>query len=139
MSIQEERISYEELLRRYADGERDFIDIVLWDWRKGLFKDVDLSGINLERSGISIDLSGAILRNANFRNSIWGGGTWENIDFTDSDMTGVNFADSCYFIRCDFSGTIWTKADLWQSTFKDCNVGSADFKDAKLVEVNLYG
>ena len=139
MSTKRQRISFEELLSRYATGERNFINIEIWDWRRGLFKGVDLSGINLEKSAIDIDLSDAILKNANFRNTIWGGNTWESTNFTGSDMSGVHFNESCFFVNCNFSETVWNQAELFQSTFKDCNLWLADFNDARLIEVDLYG
>ncbi len=133
------KITADELIRQYNRGNRDFRRIRIWDWRNDVFNGVDLRGINLEDTFIDINLSGAILRNANFKNSIWVSGDWQNIDFTDSNMIGVSNVDSFIFTRCDFSGTVWSNVKFFQSTFVDCNLSFTDFDNASLVEVDLYG
>lgn len=133
-------MAVEELLRRYAAGERDFTRVDIRDSREGLMRGIDLSSINLEDSALSVDFSGAILREANFRNTIWGGHCrWQEADFSGSNFTGINNGSSCYFVRCNFSNTIWDEADLWQSTFEDCDLTGANFDNASLAEVDLYG
>ncbi|PNW56788.1 UNVERIFIED_CONTAM: hypothetical protein BEN50_07785 [Euhalothece sp. KZN 001] len=134
------RVNREELLRRYATGEHDFTGIYLRDSRERLMRGIDLSGINLECSEISFDFSGAIIRNANFRYTVWGDHcSWQDADFSGSDFTGINNGVECYFVRCNFSNTVWDQADLWQSTFKDCDLRGADFDKACFTEVDLYG
>ncbi|MBW4534431.1 MAG: pentapeptide repeat-containing protein [Pleurocapsa minor HA4230-MV1] len=133
----QQKIRGEELLRRFTAGERDFINLRIWGWNEGLFRGIDLSGINFERSYISIDLSGAIVRNANFSNTIWNCTGWKDIDFTGSNMTGVEFDNSILY-RCNFSDTIWTDASLWQVIFQDCKLGSADFDKARLRDVDPF-
>lgn len=135
--IEREKITFEELLRRYAAGERDFTRLDIWDWRDNMFRGVDLSGINLESSYLRVDFSGAILRKANFRYTIWDIPTWEDIDFTGSDFTGINNVVGCAFIDCNFSNTVWNQADLWQSKFVDCEVDSAEFGETKFCEVRF--
>lgn len=137
MKVKRQRITVEELLRRYAAGERDFTNIAIRDSREGLLRGVDLSGINLEGSALSFDLSGAILRKTNLRNTVWYCGCWENVDFSGSDMTGINNSDSYVFIRCNFSNTIWDQADLFQSTFEDCDMTGANFDNASFAEVRF--
>ena len=106
--------------------------------RKGLMNGVDLSSINLESSYLAADFSGAILRKANLRNTIWGDYCrWKQADFSGSDMTGINIESSCLFTRCNFSNTIWDEADLFQSTFEDCNLAGANFDNASLAEVRF--
>ncbi|GAA6615215.1 pentapeptide repeat-containing protein [Scytonema sp. NUACC26] len=140
MKVKRQRITVEELLRRYAAGERDFTYIVIDDSREGLFRGIDLSDINLEGSSIGVDFSGAILRKANFRYTVWGDHCrWQEADFSGSNFTGINNESSCVFVRCNFSNTIWEQADLWQSTFEDCDLTDANFDNASLVEVDLYG
>jgi len=128
-----------ELLRRYVAGQRDFTNLSIRDSRRGLMRGVDLSGINLEGSSLDVDLSGTILRSSNLRYTIWHFWKWENVDLSDSDMTGINNIDSCLFIRCNFKNTIWNQANLFQSTFEDCDLTGADFDNASLAEVDLYG
>lgn len=139
MKVKRQRITVEELLRRYAALERDFTKVIIEDSRKGLMRSVDLSNINLEGSILIVDLSGAILRKANLRNTVWGDYcSWQEADFSGSDFTGINNESSCYFMRCNFSDTIWDQADLWQSSFVDCDLTGANFDNASLVEVDLY-
>ncbi|MGB3650129.1 MAG: hypothetical protein WBA41_02835 [Rivularia sp. (in: cyanobacteria)] len=63
----------EELLQHYAAGRRNFSGIVISELREGLFKGIDLSDINLEGCALDIDFdfSGAILRRANLRYTVW--------------------------------------------------------------------
>ncbi|MEH1998876.1 MAG: pentapeptide repeat-containing protein [Nostoc sp.] len=107
MKVKRQRITVEELLSRYAAGERDFTCIAIYESRKGLLRGVDLSGINLEDSSLSVDFSGAILREANFRYTVWGKCSWEKADFSSSDFTGINNGVECVFVRCNFSNTNW--------------------------------
>ncbi|MEJ6482511.1 pentapeptide repeat-containing protein [Nostoc punctiforme UO1] len=140
MKLKRQRITVEELLSRYAAGERDFSKVIIEDSRERLIRGFDLSNINLEASILIIDLSGAILRKANLRNTVWGDYCdWQEADFSGSYFTGINNESSCVFVRCNFSNTIWDQADLWQSTFEDCNLTGADFDNADFSEVNLYG
>ena len=71
MDVDRQEITVEELLTRYTAGERDFIYVVIDDWREDLPKGIDLSGINLEGSVLNIDFSGSIVRRANLRSTIW--------------------------------------------------------------------
>jgi uncharacterized protein YjbI with pentapeptide repeats len=138
MKVKRQRIATEELLRRYDAGERDFTNVDLYDWRDGLMRGIDLSGINLEGSAIGVDLSGVIMRNANFRYTVLGDNcSWQDANFTGSDFTGINNQSSCCFVRCNFSHTIWDEADLWQSTFKDCDLISSKTSNAKFTEVDF--
>ena len=135
--IETEEIGIKELLSRYDAGERNFTDITIFEIDDRLLKGVDLSGINLENSELWADFSGAILREVNFRYTIWNIIVWEDIDFTGSDFTGINNLVGCDFIRCDLSNTIWTKAELWQSYFVDCEVATAKFSDSKFNDVRF--
>ena len=81
MDVDRREITVEELLSRYAAGERDFTNVVIYDSRKGLMSGVDLSGINLEGSYLAVDLSGAILSQANLRNTIWGDYAYLSINY----------------------------------------------------------
>lgn len=139
MKVKSQRITVEELLSRYAAEERDFTYVAIYDSRKRLFRGINLSGINLEGSALSVDFSGAILREANFRYTVWGKCHWHEADFSSSDFTGINNGVECVFVRCNFSNTNWYQADLWQSTFEDCDLTNANFDNASLAEVDLYG
>ncbi|MGB3761562.1 MAG: pentapeptide repeat-containing protein [Rivularia sp. (in: cyanobacteria)] len=135
--IEGEEINIRELLSKYNAGERNFTGVTIFDIDDGLLRGVDLSGINLENSFLWADFSGAILRRVNFRYTIWNIIVWEDIDFTGSDFTGINNLVGCDFIRCNLSNTIWTKAELWQSYFVDCEVATAKFSDANFCDVRF--
>ena len=140
MDVDRREITVEELLTRYAAGERDFTNIVIDDSREDLLRGIDLSGINLKGSYLAVDLSGAVLSQANLRNTVWGDHCdWKEADFSGSDMTGINIVSGCVFTRCNFSNTIWEQADLFQTTFEDCDLAGANFDNATLAEVDLYG
>lgn len=115
MDTDEREVTVEELLSRYTAGKRNFINSIIDDWREDLPKGVDLSGINLERSFLRIDFSSSILRKANFRYTVWDIVTWEDVDFSGSDMTGIENVNTCFFMRCNFSNTIWNQAILLPS------------------------
>ena len=136
--IETEEINIRELLSRYNAGERNFTGVTILDIDDGLLRGIDLSGINLENSELWADFSGAILRGVNFRYTIWNIIVWEDIDFTGSDFSGINNLVGCDFIRCNFSNTIWTKAELWQSRFIGCEDATADFSDADFCEVEFF-
>ena len=71
-------------------------------------------------------------------NTVWGDHcSWQEADFSGSDFTGINNVVECVFVRCNFSNTIWDQADLWQSTFEDCDLTGADFDNADFSEVDL--
>lgn len=137
MDTRKVKINGEELLKRFIAGERNFSGVIVKKSRHELlFQGVDLSGINFERATLSVDFSGATMRDSNFRYSVWGGYlSWEDVDFTGSDFTGINNEVGCIFTRCNFSDTIWDNADLWQSGFEKCNLRGADFSDAIFSEV----
>ncbi|MEM1392333.1 MAG: pentapeptide repeat-containing protein [Cyanobacteria bacterium P01_A01_bin.80] len=138
IETEEIKIDLKELLNRYNAGERNFTGVTILDIDDGLLKGIDFSGINLENSELWADFSGAILRGVNFRYSTWHIAVWEDIDFTGSDFTGIHDAVGCDFIRCNFSNTIWTKAELWQSRFIGCEDATADFSDADFCEVEFF-
>ena len=58
-------IEVEELLQRYADGERDFPNVWLSDWGYNLLHGCNLSEINLSGSRIGAYLADANLSRAN--------------------------------------------------------------------------
>jgi hypothetical protein len=79
-------ISGEELLRRYATGERDFSGI---DLRRADLSEADLRGINLSGA----DLSGADLRESNLRFA----------NFQGANLEGAYLAKA-FIADCDWRG-----------------------------------
>lgn len=127
----------EELLQHYAARRRNFSGIVISELREGLFRGIDLSDINLEGCALDIDFSGAILRRANLRYTVWHFWKWENLDLNGSDMTGINNISTCIFVRCNFRNRIWNQADIFQSTFEDCDLVDANFDNTRFSEVDF--
>ena len=93
----------EELLRRYAAGERDFPGVSL----RGIdFSDCDLSGINLsnanlgetewERANLSrANLTGAILQSSGLNNTNLTEANLRNTRLEDTALIGANLTDAC--------------------------------------------
>ncbi|KAF3890232.1 MULTISPECIES: pentapeptide repeat-containing protein [Nostocales] len=114
------RINAEELLRRYATGERDFADI---KFSARLLDGEDLREINLSGADlIRVDLSGTNLRNANLSGArlICANLTAANLeganlfgaDLSGADCIGTNFRDAD-LSETILSGTDFTGADLY--------------------------
>jgi uncharacterized protein YjbI with pentapeptide repeats len=114
--MEKERITAEDLLRRYAAGERDFPQIIL--------EYADLSGADFQR----INLQGARLSYVNL----------SGINLRDSTLTAqfsfCNLRDSkiqsCYlesarFSDCDFRGASVTKVNLTYTSFIRVNLQGA--------------
>lgn len=114
--MEKERITVEELLRRYAAGERGFQNIILEyanlsgvelqniDLTEAQFNYVNLSGLNLHRC----ELRGANFLNCNLREAKFFGCHLEYTRFFDCDFRGVNTSRcnlTCtHFIRVNFQG-----------------------------------
>ena len=82
-----------ELVRRYAAGERDFSKIRL----RGIFLDsTDLRNINLSGADLSgthlggADLSGANLSEANLSGAILCEGIFIKVDFSGANLSGAD-------------------------------------------------
>lgn len=97
----------EELLERYAAGERDF-------------SGVDLSGVNLIEVGLEgINLEGAILRGTEFDRSDLRGAIFRN-----ADLEGADF-----FLAC-LNGTDFRGANLKKCRIIEASLIRANFKGA---------
>jgi uncharacterized protein YjbI with pentapeptide repeats len=119
--LEVEVMTAEELLERYAAGERDF-------------SGVDLQGVRLADK----DLRGIILRNANLRGSYLAGTDFDRADFSDADLSKARL-ESTGFIEANL-----TKADLrecycLQTPFFDANLSYANFTKAFLEETSFGG
>ena len=153
-----QEIDIETLLRRYAAGERDFSNLAVEPTFSGKVIDitdiedpvsyfatlerdyctngVDLSDINLSKSGVAASFNGAILRRANLRDTVWQYSPTENIDFTGADMRGFVMESQGVFVRCNFTDVIYDETtSFWHNTFYGCD--GDDFEGAKLIEVRF--
>ena len=109
--------SREELLRRYASGERSFPDTEL--------SDADLSGVTLDDASFekwswfsSTNFEGASLRGTSFRecNVKWA-------SFRDADLTGASFelaaVEATDFLGATLKGVSFVGATCYGYTIKD--------------------
>ena len=97
----------EELLDRYAVGERSFAGILVYaeEYAKSL-EGKSLVGVNL--CGSTLD------------------GDWSGVDLAESRMCGL-IVNGCDFLRASFR-----KANLAGAVFTQCDMNGSDFTDAFL-------
>lgn len=145
------KITAEELLQRYAAGERDFsgtdlsgINIAVGyaetlieqyqpedkSWLDGvLLCDIDLSNANLEFASFDGgELSSANLQEANFR-----GASLRQVIFYDADLRGVDFSNA------NLKAAELSEANLEKANFKDANLSGASLCSADLEGINFAG
>lgn len=137
MDTQRLPITANELLSRYTAGERDFPNMYIGLNEIVYFSGCDLSGINLEGSGVNCKLNDAVFRESNLRRSDWEFAIAKNVDFSGSDLTGFISPQGCVFRNCQFKNTIWSQANLWNTKFESCDISGADFADAKFSGVEF--
>ncbi|MEH2118186.1 pentapeptide repeat-containing protein [Nostoc sp.] len=116
-----DRVTTDELLRRYAMGERNFINANL---RCAVLASVKLSEINLSYAKLSwADLSQANLSKA---------------DLTAADLSEANLSradlSKAYLMRTNL-----TKADLQQASLRGANLSSANLTEVNLTDADLRG
>jgi uncharacterized protein YjbI with pentapeptide repeats len=122
----------EELLRRYASGERDFSNIQL-EYTDEL-SDANLSGINLSNSHIDelflqgINLSGANLKESDFGQTCLRGANLRGADLTGADLSHANL-DSA-----DLTGAKLTNAYIRTTTMIGANLTDADLTGTKFIK-----
>ena len=114
--MDKERITREELLRRYAAGERNFQHIIL--------EYADLSGVELQ----NIDLIGAHF-------------TYVNLSGINLNQCKLRSAQFWY---CNFTDAKISSCDLESTRFFDCNLRGANTNECNLtlthfIRVDLKG
>jgi uncharacterized protein YjbI with pentapeptide repeats len=110
-------ITAEELLARYADGERDFRGIEL----------IQSEGVPLDSS---IDLEGAILRDINLR-----GAYLRQADLCGADMCGADLFGA-YLERAWLDRAIVRDANLFSANLSWCHLTEADLRGTDLNHMN---
>lgn len=130
----------EELLRRYAAGERNF---------SGLRDDIDLNGavltgVNLSEANLEcVWMSGANLSEANLSKS-----DLSDIDLTGANLNGANLSEanlkSAYlstakFKAADLRGANLEYADLTGADLSQANLCNANLNSAHLESADLRG
>ncbi|MEH2297275.1 pentapeptide repeat-containing protein [Nostoc sp.] len=114
-------ITAEELLERYADGERNFAGIKLAHYGLYGFRRSKHSGL---------DLDGVVLRDINLRGAYLHDVYLIGADLTGSDLGGI-FLDSCTLVRAIIRDANLCAATLCGSTF-----GDADLRGSNLNYMN---
>jgi TIR domain/Pentapeptide repeats (8 copies) len=136
--------SVEELLERYAVGERDF--------RGACLAKADLQHANLNDAWLNVadlseaDLQGAnlvqgCLRGANLRGANLSDANISSADLIDADLCGtrLNGAQGYYtdFGRANLQGAQLLKADLSGASFSEADLRDADLRGSYLGFVNM--
>ena len=138
------KLSKDELLNRYAAGERNFIESDL----TGLdLSRVDLPGINLTRSVLSradlteANLSNSILVSANLSSTIL-----NRANFTRANLVRANLSRSflnkailqeALLLQADLSGAIMIQANLYKTRLRQANLKHTNLRSANLEKANL--
>lgn len=118
------KITADDFLRRYANGERDFFGIELTN--------ADLSRANWnDDNPIGQTITGTVL----------GEGDLSGTDFRANDMRACNFSGSklvgCRFDRADLTKVCFRDADLSNSSFVGAILIRADLSEANLTGVDF--
>lgn len=143
--MKRKEITVEELLQRYAAGERNFPFIQIND-RKGIFDGSDLKGINLIGSSLTgatwfdTNLSGACLLAADLAGVGMNGVNLSDADLTGACLWGTNFTDA-NLSRCILEGANLRRAILWNANLLHASLDTAiladaDFTGAKYFAIN---
>ncbi|WP_448271185.1 pentapeptide repeat-containing protein [Nostoc sp. DSM 114160] len=111
----------DELLKRYAVGERDF-------------SGVDLSGVNLK----GVELYGVNLSKANLSNVKLGYADITCSNLQEANLSGVNL-DHTRIDECNLTGANLRGIDAFQSSFEGSNLTGADLSQALLRGIGLQG
>ena len=116
----------EELLKRYAAGERDFSGV---DLREIDLSRVNLPGINLSQADlIGADLRGSDLSDANLTVANLAGARLRQTRFDRADLSGANL--QCAVLE----GAIMESANLSRADLTDANLAGA-----RLMKADLFG
>ncbi|MEA5619184.1 pentapeptide repeat-containing protein [Cronbergia sp. UHCC 0137] len=128
----------EDLLQRYAAGERDFTGVKLPGVRlvdkilnQVIFKGADFSDAYFESSGFDeVDLSFANLRRIRFFESGFGRANLEAADFSDAIFSQGSLKGA------NLTRAIFRRAVLSEVSFKNANLSYADLSEAS--EFSIY-
>ncbi|MEH1844357.1 MAG: pentapeptide repeat-containing protein [Nostoc sp.] len=116
-----DRVTTDKILRRYAMGERNFINANL---RGAVLASVKLSKINLSYAKLSlIDLSQANLSKADLTAA----------DLSEANLSGADLSKA-YLMRTNLKG-----ADLQQTSLRGANLSSANLSEVNLTDADLTG
>jgi uncharacterized protein YjbI with pentapeptide repeats len=122
----------EELLQRYAAGERDFSGISLeskWGLEGAELPDINLSGATLRR----VDFDGADLSRANLSNANLGGANLESANLTEANLRNAIISDGI------LGSTNLSYADLSYANLTMAGLADADLTGAIMVGTIIGG
>jgi uncharacterized protein YjbI with pentapeptide repeats len=139
----------EELLERYADGERDFAGITLKsvDLQEAILIDINFCGADLSYSNFDdADLSNANLSNAKLDSTKFNGATLEGanlhgitLDATEADFANFNSANlSNTNLSVGWKNTDLSNADLSSSLWDHTWLESVNLSSANLSNIQIY-
>jgi uncharacterized protein YjbI with pentapeptide repeats len=121
MAERREKLTAEELTRRYAEGEREFPNVDL--------PRADLGGALLSAA----NLTGAILSSTKLMRANFSRANLTNADLRDADLTDANLSDA------DLSRANLRHANLTGTLLFDANLIGANITGASLIGANLSG
>jgi uncharacterized protein YjbI with pentapeptide repeats len=122
----------QELLERYAAGERDFRGIrVSAEEYDTIFEGRDLSEINLCGSNLSGNWNGVNLSKARLRGVTGNGWDLRQGNLSQANLSGTDF------IQCDLTSCNFTEAILFGAAFRQAVVYEANFTGSLLRGANL--
>ncbi|MEH2213471.1 pentapeptide repeat-containing protein [Nostoc sp.] len=110
-------ITAEELLERYADGERNFAGIKLAHY--GLY------GFRRSKYGRKLDLDGVVLRDINLRGAYLHEVYLERADLTGADLGGI-FLRECSLVGAIIRDANLSAANLYWSCFDNADLRGSD-------------
>ncbi len=125
------RMTVEELLRRYAAGERNFTGI-----------EVVRASVFIELDGYfeGVDLSGASFRDGNLH----GIARWmQEINLSRSDLSGLDLAyahlERAYLSGANLSNVCLWRASLERANLSGANLSGSDLQETGFLRTNLSG
>ncbi len=126
------RLSIDELINRYAQGERNFAGVEVYaDTLPSIsLSEVNLCGAKLKGDWSGVNLSKAWLKGANLQ------ATFRNADLSGSSLRGAELAEGD-FTAANLSRASLRGAGLGQTLMTDANLCDADLRGAFMEEIGL--
>ena len=143
----------EELLRRYADGERDFegLDLRSVDLCNAILSGINLRNSYIQESGLiytnlssanleGIDLRDVVLENANLSavNAI--DANLSEVNLMSANLSDANFSGACLsnvrLLYANLSRSIFRNTNMDEVDFDGANLVNADFRDSKDADID---
>jgi len=136
--------SAEELLNRYAAGERDFqnSDLTSANFNGANLSDINLTGATLNRADLSsTDLSNALLLRANLSAAMLNKANLSQANMTRADLSRAVMTKTILvgatMLRVNLSGAILLQANLANARLREANLKDANLRGTNLEQANL--